>query len=62
MRHEICFDLKYDGNSVIGEYDKGKPYSFLTRGKDGLGMDLLDVFKSNKIDIKALVMIQSSSF
>ena len=49
---KIVYDLKYDGNSVIGEYDNGKPYSFLTRGKDGLGMDLLDVFKTNKIFIK----------
>lgn len=49
---QVSFDLKYDGNSVIGEYKDGVPVNFLTRGKDGLGLDLTEIFKGEEIEIK----------
>ena len=41
---------KYDGNSGTAEFDsKGNLTQFLTRGKDGKGLDLTSVFKSRKL-------------
>ena len=40
-------DLKYDGNSIVVEYDKdGNVTKVLTRGKNGKGLDLTHVFKN----------------
>ena len=52
---DILVTTKYDGNSVMLAFDnKGKLNSALTRGKDGLGADLKDLFGDRTIDVKSL--------
>ena len=46
---DIEYTLKYDGNSVIIEYKDGKAISAMTRGKDGVGLNLMDVFGDRTI-------------
>ena len=46
---------KYDGNSGVAEFDfKGNLVKFLTRGKDGKGLDLTSIFASRKLSKKIL--------
>lgn len=50
--YNVRLSLKFDGNSVTIEYDKnGNPKKALTRGKDGKGKDIINVFKKDKIDV-----------
>jgi len=42
--------LKYDGNSAVGIYDnRGKCKNALTRGEDGKGMSLFNIFEGNEV-------------
>ena len=51
-KYKIRLSLKFDGNSVTIEYNKdGTPKKALTRGKDGKGKDIINVFKDDKIDV-----------
>lgn len=64
----LSLSYKFDGNSILIEYNKGKVIQALTRGADGNGMDLTHVFKSHKIKskehcaIKYEVIIDFNSF
>lgn len=50
-QYNIRLSLKYDGNSVTIEYDEnGNVIKALTRGRDGKGKDLTNVFKTFKKD------------
>ncbi|QXN67929.1 DNA ligase [Listeria phage LPJP1] len=42
----FLFTLKFDGNSVVTTFKDGKFDKAYTRGKDGIGLDLTNVFKS----------------
>lgn len=46
---QIIASLKYDGNSVAIEYKDGKCIKALTRGRNGLGVDLTHIFKDRTI-------------
>lgn len=48
-KFDIAIEFKFDGNSVCIEYVDGKPKMALTRGENGEGMDLTDVFKDHRI-------------
>jgi len=48
----LLLTLKFDGNSVAIEYKNGKVVKALTRGKDGMGVDLTDLFKNDTINYK----------
>jgi DNA ligase (NAD+) len=48
-KFSLGISFKFDGNSVVVEYSKGKVKTALTRGRNGLGMDLTHVFKDHKI-------------
>jgi len=54
----IGLSFKFDGNSVVIEYKNGKPIKALTRGKDGKGADMLEVFKRHRIKSKEDVAIK----
>lgn len=46
---------KEDGNSVVGTFNKnGKSIQWLTRGKDGVGLDLTSLFESITIPVKEI--------
>jgi DNA ligase (NAD+) len=50
-KYTVRMSLKFDGNSITIEYDKnGVPKKALTRGQDGKGKDIINVF-SGKDDI-----------
>lgn len=49
---QILASLKYDGNSVAIEYKDGKCIKALTRGRNGLGVDLTHIFKDKTIKDK----------
>lgn len=44
--YSIKMSYKYDGNSVVTECKDGKVQLALTRGRDGQGVDLTDIFKN----------------
>jgi len=46
---EILVSEKYDGNSICIEYEEGKCKVALTRGEDGQGADLTEIFKNEKL-------------
>lgn len=47
--------LKEDGNSVVGVFDKdGNTIQWLTRGKEGVGLDLTSLFKTVKIPVEKI--------
>jgi len=46
---DVGLSYKYDGNSVVIEYNKGKVVTALTRGRNGKGKDLYHVFKDMTI-------------
>lgn len=49
---ELCVTLKFDGNSILIEYDEnGNVIRALTRGKNGKGKDLTIVFKDTRFKI-----------
>ena len=53
---DLYITLKFDGNSILIEYDKnGKVKRALTRGKDGKGKDLSKIFKCKKFSINNLL-------
>lgn len=54
----ICITLKFDGNSVVIEYNNGNTKQALTRGKNGKGVDLTYIFKDHKIKSKENVGIK----
>lgn len=55
--YKIRLSLKFDGNSVTIEYDKnGKPKKALTRGKDGKGKDIINIFENNIIDMNGFYL------
>jgi DNA ligase (NAD+) len=54
----LGISFKFDGNSVVIEYKNGKVVKALTRGRNGLGMDLTHVFKDHTIKSKAHVGIK----
>ena len=54
----IVTSQKYDGNSVVIEFKKGKCHKALTRGRDGKGLDLTHVFKNVKIEDKRHVGVK----
>lgn len=52
--YKMKLSLKFDGNSITIEYDEnGKPKKALTRGKDGKGKDIINVFKNDSIDMSS---------
>jgi DNA ligase (NAD+) len=57
-KFSVGISFKFDGNSVVIEYDKGKVVKALTRGRNGLGMDLTHVFKDHTIKRKDHVGIK----
>lgn len=62
-KYKIRLSLKFDGNSVTIEYDKnGKPKKALTRGQDGLGKDIIKVFKNDCIDNSYVLKSLNSEF
>lgn len=56
---EILCSLKYDGNSVAKEFKDGKLILALTRGKDGNGADLTDMFKGETISDKRHIGVRN---
>jgi DNA ligase (NAD+) len=48
-KFSVGISFKFDGNSVVIEYKDGKVIKALTRGRNGLGMDLTHVFKDHTI-------------
>jgi DNA ligase (NAD+) len=54
----VGISFKFDGNSVVIEYKNGKVVKALTRGRNGLGMDLTHVFKDHTIPRKDHVGIK----
>ncbi|ASU00113.1 DNA ligase [Bacillus phage PBS1] len=54
----LGISFKFDGNSVVIEYKDGKVVRALTRGRNGLGMDLTHVFKDHTIKRKDHVGIK----
>jgi len=46
---ELLVSEKYDGNSICIEYEEGKCKVAVTRGEDGKGADLTEVFKNEKL-------------
>lgn len=67
---ELLISEKYDGNSTAIEYENGKAKIALTRGDDGEGADLTDIFSNqellvdddNYIGIRYEVMISYENF
>lgn len=67
---ELLVSEKYDGNSICIEYEDGKCKVALTRGADGKGADLTEIFKNDKLlkkpkwycGIKYEVMLSYSNF
>jgi DNA ligase (NAD+) len=57
-RFSVGISFKFDGNSVVIEYKDGNIVIALTRGRNGLGMDLTHVFKDHKIISKDNVGIK----
>lgn len=57
-RFSVGISFKFDGNSVVIEYLDGKVVKALTRGRNGLGMDLTHVFKDHTIKRKDHVGIK----
>jgi DNA ligase (NAD+) len=55
---ELMVSKKYDGNSAEGEFKDGKAVKFLTRGDDGEGADLTDIFSDVTICSKEHVGIR----
>jgi len=45
----ILVTEKYDGNSLSIEYENGKAVKATTRGKNGKGLDLLPIFKNDRL-------------
>jgi len=46
---ELLVSEKYDGNSICIEYEDGKCKLAVTRGEDGQGADLTEIFKDEKL-------------
>jgi len=46
---ELLVSEKYDGNSICIEYEEGKAKLALTRGEDGKGADVTEIFKNEKL-------------
>jgi len=67
---EILVSEKYDGNSICIEYEEGKCKIAVTRGEDGKGADLTEIFKDEKLlkkpkwycGIKYEVMLSYANF
>jgi len=67
---EILVSEKYDGNSICIEYEEGKCKLAVTRGEDGKGADLTEIFKDEKLlkkpkfycGIKYEVMLSYANF
>jgi len=55
---EIYISQKYDGNSILISYEDGKCKSAMTRGRDGVGLDLTNLFKQYKINSNSKIGIQ----
>lgn len=67
---ELLVSEKYDGNSICIEYEEGRCKTAVTRGEDGKGLDLTEIFKNERLlkkpkwycGIKYEVMLSYANF
>ena len=60
-KFSVGVSLKIDGNSVIIEGENEKVKRALTRGKNGKGMDVTDLFKNRRFPIKGKFAIKTEA-